>query len=80
MAQNMVWHSQWTNKLMGLHIKTTPDCDELRARDALTHPDLHEEVPDVLLEGGYVVVQAEHALHRQLDLVVGEVGEGGLEQ
>lgn len=34
----------------------------------------------MLLEGGDVLVQVKHALHHDLDLVVGEVGEGRPEQ
>ena len=42
--------------------------------------DLDQEVPEVLLEGGYVLVQVEQALDRDLDLVVQEVRESGAEE
>ena len=33
-----------------------------------THFDLHEEVPQVLLEGGDVLIQAEQTRHKHLHL------------
>lgn len=45
-----------------------------------TYPDLDQKVPEMFLEGGDVLVQVEHALHHDLDLVVREVGEGGAQQ
>jgi len=43
-------------------------------------PDLHEEVPEVLLERGNVLVQVEQSRHRDLDLIVGQVGERSSQQ
>ena len=42
-------------------------------------PDLDEEVPEVVLEPRDVLVQVEEAGDGDLDLVVGEVGEGRLQ-
>ena len=45
-----------------------------------TYSDLYKEVPQVFLEGGDILVEVDHALNCNLDLVLREVREGSLEQ
>lgn len=45
-----------------------------------THPNLHQEVPQMLFEGGYILIQIEHTLHHDLDLVVRQMGKCRSEQ
>lgn len=47
-------------------------CSDSAGVPLWTHLDLHQEVPQVLLEGGDVLVQAEQTRYKHLHLGAGD--------